>query len=82
MESVMLFSTFQNLMDSTVSHVLLNSIVLKVAIHFMKLESIIANLKKKQSVNKYHMLNISIETSNKTPRLSTKIFRFSKIFCL
>lgn len=59
-------------MDPTVSHVLLDGIVLKVAIPSMKLESLIANLKK-QGIHKQHILDIQIENCNKTLRLSTKI---------
>lgn len=59
-------------MDPTVSHVLLDGIVLKVAIPSMKLESLIANLKK-QGIHKQHILDVQIENCNKTLRLSTKI---------
>lgn len=59
-------------MDPTVSHVLLDDVVLKVAIPSMKLESLIANLKK-QGIHKQHILDIQIENCNKTLRLSTKI---------
>lgn len=59
-------------MDPTVSHVLLDGIVLKVAIPSMKLESLIASLKK-QGIHKQHILDIQIENCNKTLRLSTKI---------
>ena len=44
-------------MDSTVSHVLLDSIVLKVAIPSMKLESLVANLKNRAFTNSTYSIS-------------------------
>ena len=44
-------------MDSTVSHVLLDSIVLKVAIPSMKLESLVTNLKNRAFINSTYSIS-------------------------